>query len=552
MKCFSLIAIVSAVIMSASCNGDCQCGCCSDEEPVMLLRLRQTSSESDERWNDTFQAIKENPGCCDEVWFATGVFIPPLDLHREHAARLVKAKEQLEQLGLAVSLQVQMTIGHGDSLADGIEELFSYKTWGGWTGSTGVEAKYCNCPRQPEFLKYMQDMSAIYAPLNFRTLWIDDDLRYVNHSPATKGSHLGCWCETCIAAFNEQHKSDWTRETLSRAVASDKDIAELWWQFSTSSLVEVARVIAEEFVKASPDTQFGFQHTNFDRDVRYQDVIVKTLADISCKPVLFRPGAGDYYDTNNADGQITKSMQSVKHMNDMDETNISSWCPEIESWPRVYGSRTARGIQVEGFAAMAYGADAMSYFVMGGEKEDAYVYSYSLLRPLSEASEVIHGYKKASEGTKVAGYQADVNVKELYRFGRSGLPVLPGEGVSLGVLEQNDMKFSHTSETSKKIQQLRDRIDSLYHTPVLCTSPFIGLVIPRIDGSDNVRTIALINTRIDSQYKVRMRVDSDCSKALWFEMREEPVRLDVIREGEYCYVEVPEIQPWNCGYVELK
>jgi len=85
MKCFSLIAIVSAVIMSASCNGGCKCGCCSDEEPVMLLRLRQTSSESDERWNDTFQAIKENPGCCDEVWFATGVFIPPLDLHREHA-----------------------------------------------------------------------------------------------------------------------------------------------------------------------------------------------------------------------------------------------------------------------------------------------------------------------------------------------------------------------------------------------------------------------------------------------------------------------------------
>ena len=67
------------------------------------------------------------------------------------------------------------------------------------------------------------------------------------------------------------------------------------------------------------------------------------------------------------------SMQSVKHMNDMDETNIGSWCPEIESWPRAYGSRTARGIQVEGFAAMAYGADAMSYFVMGGEKEDAYV-----------------------------------------------------------------------------------------------------------------------------------------------------------------------------------
>lgn len=274
----------------------------SDETPLLSLRLRQTSTESDAKWRETYQAISDNPGCCDEVWFATGITIPPLDFHREHAEILSKAKQDLEQQGIATALQIQMTIGHGDQLIAGIEDLFSNKIWGGWTGSTGVEAKYCNCPRQPEFLAYMQEMAAIYAPLRFRAIWIDDDLRYENHKPATDGSLLGCWCDTCIEAFNSEHNAEWTRETLSKAVTSDAAVAEQWWLFSTASLQNVARVIASEFLKMSPDVKLGLQHTSYDGHSRYQDAIIKTLTELNGQPAMFRPGGGDYYDSTNAAG----------------------------------------------------------------------------------------------------------------------------------------------------------------------------------------------------------------------------------------------------------
>lgn len=244
-------------------------------------------------------------------------------------------------------------------------------------------------------------------------------------------------------------------------------------------------------------------------------------------------------------------MQSARHMVSMNNANILSWCPEIESWPRVYGSRTARSIQAEGFAALAYGADAISYFVVAGEKEDASVYSYSLLKPLSESSDVIYRYKKANEGTQPVGYKVNVNTTALYEFGCSALPVLPGKGKSLGELSSQDIVFDYKSETSKEIQARRQAIDDKSHTPVLCMSPYIGLVIPRICDAGNVRTVAIINTRIDSQYKIKLRIDGQVKNAVWYEMRNNPIKLSVIRDGGYSYVEVPEIDPWNCGFIDL-
>lgn len=549
---FSIMLLLAMIIlhMSSCCNTN-DSGLLS-ERTVMSLRLRQTSTESDAKWAETYAAIKENPGVCDDVWFATGLNIISPEFHKEHATRLIKAKQQLNELGIAASLQFQMTIGHGDSFGEDNNELFSHKTWGGWTGSLGVEAKYCNCPRQPEFLKYMRELAAIYAPLHFHSLWIDDDLRYHNHIPATNGSLLGCWCDTCIKAFNREHKTEWTRESLARAVESDPVMYEQWWRFSTASLQEVARVICEEFVKVSPETQLGFQHTNYAQDIKYQEAIIQTMKDVSGKAVLYRPGGGNYYDWSNADGQITKSMTSVSHMKSIDNKNIKYWCPEIESWPRVYGSRTARSIQIEGFTALAYGADAISYFVIAGEKEDASLYSYSLLRPLSEASDVIRGYLEANKGTLPIGYVADVKIAELYHFGRSALPILPGKGVSLGKLDSKDMVFEYTTQTSKQIQAHRELIDSLHPSPVLCIAPYIGLMIPRVDSLGRVRTIAFVNTRIDSQYRIKVRINSDIDKAVWYEMREKPINLSIVKDNGCSYIEIPEIQPWNCGYIELQ
>ena len=126
--------------------------------------------------------------------------------------------KRLEQPALVEMGGHTFCLGHGDGLS--LTEDCSAKKWTGWTGSTGVEAKACNCPRQSGFLEYVRAVARLYAEFKPAYVWIDDDLRFDNHAPATTGSRPGCWCERCIADFNAATGGKWTRTSLNAAVAA--------------------------------------------------------------------------------------------------------------------------------------------------------------------------------------------------------------------------------------------------------------------------------------------------------------------------------------------
>ena len=287
-------------------------GVAARENPVMMLRLRMPNTISETNWRNLLSGFREYPDCCDEVWFSTGISATSLDVHRKHVEKLVRAKDDLSKIGIGASVQVQMTIGHGDSMLN--PDGWAAKTWSGWTGSTGVEDKFCNCPRQPAFLEYMRQVARLYAQIKPRSVWIDDDLRYDNHYPATEGSRIGCWCTTCIADFSRQEGRDWTRKSLDEAMAADGALAERWKMFSISSLDNIARIVAEETAAVSPETQMGYQKTYFDSDTTVVRTILHTLARVSGKKVFYRPGGTAYYDKLHPANQIIKSMSAARYM----------------------------------------------------------------------------------------------------------------------------------------------------------------------------------------------------------------------------------------------
>ena len=524
-------------------------------DPVMLLRLRMPNTATEEAWNDLLAGIKANPDCCDEIWFSTGVSDIPLEAHRAHVEKLLRAKEDLSELGIGTSVQVQMTIGHGDSIGE--TEDFSAKTWTGWTGSTGVEAKFCNCPRQPEFLEYMRKMAGLYAQVKPRVMWVDDDLRYDNHYPATANSRIGCWCEKCLADFSEQEGKVWTRKSLDKAMAKDKALEERWKEFSISSLDRIARIIAEETKAVSPETKMGYQKTYADRDTTVVRTILRTMAEVSGKKVEYRPGGGSYYDKLEPSRQIMKSMTAARYMRVLGCSDIvDSWCPEVETHPRHYGSRTGQAVLLEGFTALAYGLDAVSMFVLDNGEESMDVHSRRMLRPLHEGAPVLHEYAKANKGTVPVGFTADVSSDVLFPFGLLGIPVIPGLGESLGALSGEDLKGVDTySETSSAVQAFRDKIQGRSKYPAKCVSPFIGLVIPRASNDGTIRTLGLINCRIDSQEAIRFSLPglpADIKTATWREMRKGAVTLTIGRDSDgEAYVEVPAIGAWNAGFIDF-
>ena len=102
------------------------------DTPLLTMRLRSNDTDTPEIWKANFSAIASHPGCCDEIWFSTGCGAPSLDWHRVHAAVVADAMADARAAGIVPSLQFQATLGHGDFL--GKPEMFSMKTWTGWTG----------------------------------------------------------------------------------------------------------------------------------------------------------------------------------------------------------------------------------------------------------------------------------------------------------------------------------------------------------------------------------------------------------------------------------
>ena len=530
----------------------CSCDEAEDSRPVMMLRLRPTNTDTDESWNETFSIIKANPGCCDEVWFSTGMGYLPVNWHEDKVERMTRAMEQLKEIGIGSSLQFQMTIGHGDKFGYGNEHLFTAKTWRGWTGSQGVEAKFSSCPRNPQFLSYIRSVSTIYARLKPAYIWVDDDLRYDNHKPATIDSHIGCWCDDCIASFNERTGRKWTRETLAKALEHDEDIEKLWHEWCVEALCDIAAAISEEVHKVSPETKMAFQGKKEDFVVPHVSEILAVMHEKTGLPVGYRPGTGPRYDIDGPEGQIIKSMQSARFIELIGNPEyIDVWCPEIETWPRVYGSRTGQGVLVEGFTALAYGLNSVSMFFMAADMEPAELYSRALLKPVSEGSDVLKRYASANEGTSVVGYRSPAACDVMFEFARTGVPVLPGPGVSLGNITEDSMRqIEIPKRLSADIQSLRED----YAAPAVCCSPFVGLLIPRVSSEGLLKTVALVNTRIDVQEDIRIRlsdVPDDVRYVVWREMKKKPVRLRVERSGDSSYVVIPEIAPWNAGYLEF-
>ena len=144
----------------------------------------------------------------------------------------------------------------------------------------------------------------------------------------------------------------------------------------------------------------------------------------------------------------------------------------------------------------------------------------------------------------------------LYEFGTLGIPVLPGMGRSLGTLTRDELSpVSIYGEPSSAVQRVRQQMDERAPSPVLCLSLYVGLLIPRVLADGTLRTVGLLNGRIDTQGPIRLclrSLPSDVQKVTRRELRRKPVKLRVERDEDgVAYVSVPSIGAWNAGFLEI-
>ena len=308
---------------------------------------------------DVIKVIKDNPGSCDEIWFATDYGYPPLSTHKETAKLLKEYAKLFRENGIKVSLQLSNTIGHGEymSAKDCSGLVYKDSPVGNIVDENGTKANYAFCFRDPVFIEYIKQTTLEYACIEPDKLWLDDDLRLFGHAPA----QLTCFCDNCIKKYNEQYSLNLTREQIKEGILNnDTKIRESFFEFTKKGVGDFVYEICSAFHKKSPNTAFGFQCGDLKSQLVYGiDYILDSMKRAGEKPSCLRPGGGNYNDHNPLN-TIEKSML-ISYITSNLPSYVTDISPEIENLPDVVYGKSPAGTCFETSLYFAGGATGMTY-----------------------------------------------------------------------------------------------------------------------------------------------------------------------------------------------
>ena len=560
-----------------------------------------------ERWPAMRQVLEHNHAATDEIWFSTGCDFPVMAWHRQNAANQAAVADEVRALGILPSLQVQATIGHGEP--DAVAPRAAHRDWTGFTGPDGREGVVCNCPRDPAFQRYFDELSRLYAAWRPASVWIDDDLRVDRHGCIP----TGCYCARCVRTFSEKEGRTWTREALVRAAVDDAALAARWRTFCREGLAELAGVIARAFHEVSPETRFGLQYPWADDA---QLIVCRELVRAGGgRKVGLRPGCGAYRDRDPF-AQVDKAWRIGRQLKALKgEDLFDQICPEIENYPRTFATRNANGLAFEALIGLAQGCDSLSWYLLGGPEEPA-CYDRALFPALRCNMSLYRGYVEANRGAEPCGFDVpDLGESTTApdipaAFAATGIPFAPGVGRKIGmvlwrgVLDRMDddqvraaLKVGAVLTDAAAARELVRRglldaacarpgrhalpqgrlavfksldpvdasssdlfaygADADWATarglhPAIAITPCLAATYPwtRKDGA--FASLVVLNTTIGEQAPVTFRIRRFTgAHAVWHPLWGEPAVLDVRRDGPMndALVTLPALGPWSAGFL---
>ncbi len=335
----------------------------------MLTQRLGSSTQKDPAFIDALiREIVAHPGCCDEVWLATDYGFPSLAVHEQSAETLAGVAEKFRNIGVRVSLQLSNSIGHGQYMAsrDCSGLVYDGSPVEHMVDANGTVADYCFCWRGENFRKYvMAELRSYITAIQPHTLWVDDDLRASNHAPVSKG----CFCDDCVAAFNEKYGSNFTREELVREINfGDVEWRKKHIEFLRESLYDFTYEMGTVIHECAPDCAMGYQYcANGGYTGFAYDFIFDAMRKSTGKNPASRPGGGAYndHDPNN----FIDKMELLGYQNYMLPDYVRDRRPEIESLPDIVYGKSIGGTCFETSYYLASGSNAMSYAMLMNDYE---------------------------------------------------------------------------------------------------------------------------------------------------------------------------------------
>lgn len=230
-------------------------------------------------------------------------FIAPEDFHVGHITKemaipyveaILKAKKELDKLGITTSLNPWCTLVHGDRG----RKLQKGQNFRRMVFAEGTMGETVVCPRSKEWQDYYVDyMSFLIKKIQPYTIWIEDDFRLHCHSG--DGTN-GCFCTECLKRYAKAlGVKEITREEMFNGlINNDKKIKQAYASVSKESMENVLHQIIDKVgnlgTKFSLMTGFGPGYHLEGRDFREMFKILSTY-----NSTENRLGLGSYRQTSS-------------------------------------------------------------------------------------------------------------------------------------------------------------------------------------------------------------------------------------------------------------
>lgn len=330
--------------------------------PLIALRVAPRQWMEPQKTEELLAWLGTRPGLVDEIALFTAYTHPPLPLGemQDRCARLREVMRRMRREGYRVGVNVLATMGHHEENLPGSLDA----PWPRVTDPDGRVSLGSYCPASPELLAYTEKLYALTAQTGPDFIWVDDDVRLMGHMPV----RATCFCDACIARFNQEVGGEYTRESLVAAMGAapspERDaLRARWLERNRQMIARLLRTAAEAAHGVDPTLSLGFMTGDrFLEGYGFREW-ADALEGPQSPPARWRPGGGFYTDDAYM-GLVDKAHDIGRQVSQLPQkvTLIQS---EIENFPYQLLTKSVAVTMLEGVAHMAAGAMGLALNIIG-------------------------------------------------------------------------------------------------------------------------------------------------------------------------------------------
>ena len=587
----SILGVLVAVLSLASAGA---------EYPFIVFRLTGSPLRKPDFFKASCAVHAKYKGAFDEFWYGGAKPLCRTGFGREELKRFEAMRPEIEKAGMRISFQQGLTTGHdykyigtpGTQAAAGVyaaeeAEPFPDDAWMVRPNGEVATGK-CLCMRSPAVLDYeYRYAKTVMEGIRPDTYWLDDDLRL-------GVGKIGCFCPRCLAAFNEQVKGSFTRETLVKRLFEGAELDPIrleWIKFNEQSLALYGAVVRKAADEVLPGCRLALQTVSADCLWNGRDYgpILTALSGNGRVPSGLRPGHGCYREERPLDFLekalwCTREAERSRGLKGV----CGTICYEQETYTRRVLHKSPRTIVTESALALASGCDTLSLYWADGEKPERIEDYERFVKTVASARPYLEKLAASTRRTSLGGVARYLGSRAVEQKGaslgdasdlalmRCGIPVTVAEATAAYKVWRLSPK-SLAAMTPEEVRKLRaegalelpvdptprvserqawlDAIDRATggRFPVRVDFVHALRVLPRIDAAGKTDSVTLLNLSMGDTDEFTVRIRNPRGRAATFATpRGEQAAVSVYDAAkDELVVTVPNLGGWQIATVFL-